>query len=127
MATPVVFGGLLESGVVVVFGLIIVLAVLIALGIRAASWWFAAFVASVVYAVVIPDRIDPVYVRPDPAAAAAFNLIATGIVTYLVMIYFVRQRDRFQKQSDDLLHNILPDEIATRLKADTTMIADSFE
>ena len=121
------FGGLLESGIVVVFGLIIVLAALIALGIRAASWWFAAFVASIVYAVVIPDWMDPVYVRPDPAAAAAFNLIGTGIVTYSVMIYFVRQRDSFQKQSDDLLHNILPDEIAGRLKADTTMIADSFE
>jgi len=42
------------------------------------------------------------------------------------MAYFVRQRDRFQQQSDDLLHNILPDEIATRLKTDTSMIADDF-
>jgi guanylate cyclase len=42
------------------------------------------------------------------------------------MAYFVRQRDRFQKQSDDLLHSILPDEIATRLKTDTSMIADDF-
>ena len=121
------FGGLLKSGLVVVYGLIFVLAALIAFGIRAASWWFAAFVASVVYATMIPNWIDPVYVRPDSAAAAAFNLIATGIVTYAVVIYFVRQRDRFQKQSDDLLHNILPDEIASRLKASTTMIADSFE
>jgi adenylate cyclase len=120
------FGGLLESGLVVVFGLIIALAALIALGIRAASWWFAAFVASVVYAVVIPNWIDPVY-EPQPGADAAFNLIAAGVVTYAILIYFVRQRDRFQKQSDDLLHNILPDEIASRLKVESTMIADSFE
>jgi guanylate cyclase len=56
-----------------------------------------------------------------------FNLIATGVVTFVVTVYFVRQRDRFQKQSDDLLHNILPDEIAARLKANASMVADSFE
>ncbi|HEU4526825.1 MAG TPA: adenylate/guanylate cyclase domain-containing protein [Actinomycetota bacterium] len=120
------FGGLLESGLVVMFGWIIVLAALIALGSRVASWWFAAFAASVVYAVVVPRWIDPIY-PPQSAADAAFNLIATALVTYAVTLYFMRQRDRFQKRSDDLLHNILPDEIATRLKKDTAMIADSFE
>lgn len=120
------FGGLLESGLVVMFGLIIVLAALIALGNRAASWWFAAFVASVVYAIVVPTWIDPLY-APQSAADAAFNLVATALVTFVVMLYFVRQRDRFQKRSDDLLHNILPDEIVTRLKATDSRIADSFE
>lgn len=45
---------------------------------------------------------------------------------YAGMAYFVRQRDRFQQESDDLLHNILPDEIATRLKSDKSMIAEDF-
>jgi guanylate cyclase len=43
------------------------------------------------------------------------------------MAYFVRQRDRFQQESDDLLHNILPAEIAARLKSDSTMIADDYD
>lgn len=120
------FGGLLESGLVVIFNLAIVLAALLALGFRAASWWFAAFVASVVYAALIHNRIDPPY-EPRPSWVAAFNLIATGVLTFVVTVYFVRQRDRFQKQSDNLLHNILPDEIAARLKANTSLIADSFE
>ncbi|HYT77843.1 MAG TPA: adenylate/guanylate cyclase domain-containing protein [Actinomycetota bacterium] len=120
------FGGLLGSGLVVAFGLIIVLAALVAFGPRAASWWFAGFVASVVYAVLIPNWIDPIY-PPQPAADAAFNLVATAVVTFAVMLYFVRQRDRFQRQSDDLLHNILPDEIVSRLKSARTRIADSFE
>jgi adenylate cyclase len=119
------FGGLLESGLIVIFNLAIVLAALLALGFRAASWWFAAFVASIVYAAVIHNRIDPLY-EPRPTSEAAFNLIAFGVLTFVVTVYFVRQRDRFQNQSDDLLHNILPDEIAARLKANTTMIADSF-
>jgi adenylate cyclase len=119
------FGGLLESGLVLIFNLAIVLAALLALGFRAASWWFAGFVASVVYAVLIHNRIDPLY-EPRPTSVAAFNLIAFGVLTFVVTVYFVRQRDRFQRQSDDLLHNILPDEIAARLKANTSMIADSF-
>jgi adenylate cyclase len=120
------FGGLLESGLVVIFNLAIVFAALLALGFRAASWWFAAFVASVIYAASIHNRIDPVY-KPRPTSVAAFNLIAFGVLTFVVTVYFVRQRDRFQKQSDDLLHNILPDEIAVRLKGNSSMVADSFE
>jgi len=42
------------------------------------------------------------------------------------LAYFARQRDRFQQRSDDLLHNILPDEIADRLKDEHTLIADDF-
>jgi adenylate cyclase len=120
------FGGLVESGLVVIFNLAIVLAALLALGYRAASWWFVAFVGSVVYAALINNRVDPVY-EPQPSSVAAWNLIAVGVLTFAVTVYFVRQRDRFQRQSDDLLHNILPDEIAARLKANTSMIAESFE
>src|SRR6266508_3915378 len=120
------FGGLVESGLIVIFNLAIVLAALLALGYRAASWWFAAFVASVVYAASIHNRIDPLY-DPRPTSVTAFYLIALGVLTFVVTVYFVRQRDRFQKQSDDLLHNILPDEIAARLKANASMVADSFE
>jgi class 3 adenylate cyclase len=47
-------------------------------------------------------------------------------VVLAVLDYFAYQRDRFQRRSDDLLHNILPDEIADRLKAGKAMIADDF-
>ncbi len=66
------FGGLLESGLVVIFNLAIVLAALLGFGYRAASWWFAAFVASVVYAALIHNRIDPLYdPRPTPSTSCA--------------------------------------------------------
>jgi adenylate cyclase len=120
------FGGLWPSGVVVIFGLAFALGSMIAVGLKAAMWWFVAFVASVVYAAVIPNWVDPIYELPDPTGDAAFNLIAIGILTVAVLAYFVRQRDRFQARSDDLLHNILPDEIADRLKDGRTMIADDF-
>ena len=43
------------------------------------------------------------------------------------MIYFVRQRDRFQRRSDDLLHAILPDQIAAQLKDQRGTIANDVE
>jgi guanylate cyclase len=70
--------------------------------------------------------VDPIYQPSDPGADAAFNLIAQGVLTLAVLAYFARQRDRFQQRSDDLLHNILPNEIAARLKDEHTMIADDF-
>lgn len=118
------FGGLLASGLVVIFSLVFVLGSLVAIGIKAAAWWFAAFVVSVVYAVVIPNWMHPIYELSDPTVDAALNLIATGIITLAALAYFVRQRDRFQERADDLLHNILPDEIVARLKDGGTMIAD---
>jgi adenylate cyclase len=118
------FGGLLPSGIVVMFSMTFPLAAMIAINLRAAIWWLAAFAVSVVYAVLVPNWVDPIYELSNPVADAAFNLITTGILTIAVLAYFVRQRDRYQKRSDDLLHNILPDEIAARLKDGNTMIAD---
>jgi adenylate cyclase len=121
-----VYGGLLESGLVVVFGLVFVLGSLVAISLRAAIWWFVVFVASVVYSIAIPRLVGPIYELVDPTADAAFNLVATGVLVLAVLAYFVRQRDRFQQRSDDLLHNILPNEIADRLKDGRAMIADDF-
>jgi adenylate cyclase len=127
LGATALFGGLYGSSLTVVFGLLIALAALLVFGVRAALWWFAAYVASVVYAVAITGRLDPLYVRPDAETQAGVALIATGIVAFSIMLYFARQRDRFQRRSDDLLHNILPEEIAARLKDAPAMIADTFE
>ncbi len=121
------FGGLYGSSLSVVFGMVIVLAVLLVFGLRTATWWFLAYVASVVYAVAITGQVKPIYSAPEAAGQAGFYLIATGIIVLAVTGYFVRQRDRFQQRSDDLLHNILPDEIAARLKDSRSMIAEGFE
>jgi adenylate cyclase len=118
------FGGLFPSGLVVVFGLDVALGALLAIGVWAGVGWFGVFVLSVLYAVAIPHWVEPIYKLNDPTGNAAFALIATGILTMAVMIYFVRQRDRFQQRSDDLLHAILPVHIAAQLKDNPGTIAD---
>ena len=99
VAGPVIdtamFGGLLPSGLLVIFGLDVALGALLAIGLTAGLVWFGLFLLSVVYALAIPHWVDPIYTLNDPTGNAAFNLIATGIVTMAVMIYFIRQRDRF--------------------------------
>ena len=127
LGTTALLGGLWPSGLTVILGLIIVLAAAIAFSLRAALWWFAVFFASVIYAAVIPHWIEARYLVEDPTADAVVNIVVTASLTLAVVLYFARQRDRFQRQSDDLLHNILPDEVADRLKADNRMIADHFD
>jgi len=127
LASTALLGGLWPSGLTVILGLIIVLAAAIAFSLRAALWWFAAFFASVIYAAVIPHWMEARYLVEDPTADAVVNIVVTASLTLAVVLYFARQRDRFQRQSDDLLHNILPDEVADRLKADNRMIADHFD
>lgn len=124
MLDTAMFGGLLPSGLLVSFGLVVALGALLAIDLWAGLIWFGVFVLSIVYALAVPHWIDPIYVLDYPTAEAAFNLVTTGIVTMAVVIYFVRQRDRYQQRSDDLLHAILPDQIAAQLKDEPGTIAD---
>ncbi|MBM4419001.1 MAG: adenylate/guanylate cyclase domain-containing protein [Chloroflexi bacterium] len=55
------------------------------------------------------------------------NLIGAGAVVSAILAHFVRQRDRYQRESDELLLNMLPAPIATRLKSSHEMIAEEFD
>src|SRR5262245_14570599 len=124
MIETAMFGGLIPSGLIPLFVLNFVLVALLGIGVRAAIWWFVAFVAGVLYAAAVPNLVDPIYTRADPTGIVVFNLIGTGALTVAVLAYFVRQRDRFQQRSDELLHNVLPDAIVRRLKDEGGTIAD---
>jgi guanylate cyclase len=127
LVATVMYGGLLEAGLLMAFGVLVVVGALIALDVKAAFWWFVAYLVSLYLAVVLPEWIDPIYdVEPAAAGDIAGTIGGATVFVFAGMAYFVRQRDRFQKESDDLLHNILPDEIAARLKTDPSMIADNF-
>jgi guanylate cyclase len=104
-----------------------VLGALIALNLRSAFVWFVVFTVSVIAAAWLPTWIGAIYPVEASAAELAINISGVTVLVFATMAYFVRQRDRFQRQSDDLLHNILPHEIAKRLKAENKMIADHFE
>jgi guanylate cyclase len=127
VAITVLLGGFFASGLQVGWSLIAVLGALVAFSMRAAAFWFLAFVSAVVVAAASSSFVEPRYVLSDPQADGASTIIGVTILVFIVMAYFVRQRDRYQRQSDDLLHNILPEEIAAQLKDDSGMIAEQFE
>ncbi len=124
----VLLGGVLEAELTIAWTILAVIGALIALDRRAAFAWFLVVVISMALGALLPEWVEPVAeAGPAPVGSMMATLIGLSVFSYAGMAYFVRQRDRFQKESDDLLHNILPDEIATRLKADRSMIADDFE
>jgi guanylate cyclase len=127
LAGTVVLGGLVPSALVILFGLLTVVGGLILFPLRRAWLWLAGFLLTLIMGVALPEWITPLHqIEPSPGEIAGTIVGATAFV-FAGMAYFVRQRDRFQQQSDDLLHNILPDEIAARLKNSKTMIADDYE
>lgn len=127
LAGTIVLGGLVPSEVIVLFGLLSVVGALIVLPFLAAVGWFLAYLFTLFLAVVLPQQIEPVHVVEWSAAGIAGTIVGVTVFVFAAMAYFVRQRDRLQSESDDLLHNILPDEIAGRLKSGTSMIADDYE
>ncbi|MDH3426378.1 MAG: adenylate/guanylate cyclase domain-containing protein, partial [Acidimicrobiia bacterium] len=127
LAATVIDGGLVPSELVILFGLLSVLGALIVLSVRAAFGWLLAYGVTLVLAVVLPNWIEPLHDVEGSAGGMAGTVFGVTVFVFAGMAYFVRQRDRFQRESDDLLHNILPDEIARRLKAERTMIADDYE
>lgn len=118
------YGGLTPSAATISWALIAVLGALIVFSIRSASYWFLGFAVAVVVAASMPSWVEPTYTLRDVGSDLAVNLIGSTFLAFLVMAYFVKQRDRLQDQSDTLLHNILPNMIADRLKSGETSIAD---
>jgi guanylate cyclase len=126
LAATIIAGGLIPSSLVIAFGMIAVVGAVIVFDTWAALAWYLAFLLTLALAVVLPGVIPPIHVVETTAANIAFTIFGVTLFVFAAMSYFVRQRDRLQTESDGLLHNILPDEIARRLKASQTMIADDY-
>ena len=72
-------------------------------------------------------QIEPLYELSNIEFVAIFNLIVVVLFVYYMMLYYVRQRASLLTQSDGLLRNILPAEIADRLKTSDETIADDYD
>ncbi len=126
LAETILQGGIQPTSGEILWGLLSVLGALVAFNVRAGLAYFIGFCVNVTAAAILPNWIEPLYIVEGSAGDLTFNIIAVCAVVFATMAYFVRQRDRFQQQSDDLLHNILPEEVAARLKTESTMIADYY-
>src|SRR5260370_25589448 len=97
----------------------------------AAGWaWLAGFATVVLVSAAFDEALArSVAALPTFAQTAlfAFNLCGVAAIVTLVRAYFRIQRDQAMERSERLLLNVLPPEIAERLKRQEYPIADRFD
>ena len=126
----VALGGLAPSGMVIIWGFLAPLGA-IAFGSARIAWrWFAAFIITLVAVTPLSAILRPDAAAMSPGLVVAFlvlNAVVVAFISFVLLVTFARQREEAQRQADALLLNILPAEIAERLKADPRQIADQFD
>lgn len=91
--------------------------------------WFLAWVGLVVLSGLLQPFID----SPNNLSTAlitfffVINLVGVGVLIFLMVYYFVGQKNIFQEQSENLLLNILPKDIVSILRTEPRTIADHFD
>ena len=123
-------GGYVKGSAVVVWSFFAPLSALVFFGPPAGWAWLAGFIAVIgISAVFDAGLARSVPALPGPAQTALFALNFSGVaaVVTVVLAYFRIQRDRATERSERLLLNVLPPEIAERLKRQEYPIADRFD
>jgi adenylate cyclase len=126
-------GGLVRSGVNVIWGLVAPMLSMLLFGQREATLWFVVFLVGTVCVVFAPASVfsDPVQSDMTIVVTTTFNLVFFGALMMLAITWFVqlrtiveRQLQEEQARSEALLLNVLPEGVARRLK-DGIRIADA--
>jgi adenylate cyclase len=129
-AGTVMLGGLREASGVVLWCLFAPLGA-VAFDRPVRAWpWFAAFVATILLALVLSE-----VVRPDGADLPegfvrtfdVLNIVVVSAVAMLLLVTSARGRDVAQARVETLLLNVLPADVAQRLQSDPGSIADHFD
>jgi guanylate cyclase len=136
-----VLGGFVNSSGVILWSLTSPVGAMLFAGRKQATGWFAGFAALVVFAGlmdagVLPMGLSPVSPPSVDLTTTFFimNIVGPSVVVFLLLAYSTRQRDRSrelllleQAKSEQLLLNVLPRSIATRLKAGEATIAECYD
>jgi adenylate cyclase len=125
-------GGFLPSSGIVLWSFTAPLGALLFASRRDATRWFGAFLGVIGLSAVLEPFLTPAEI-PHWIVIAFFalNILGVTATSYLLLHYFVRERDRAaaliaaeRERSERLLLNVLPEPIAERLKAGESPIAD---
>jgi adenylate cyclase len=129
-------GGFLPSGAVGMWGVLAPAGALVFSGPRAGLRWYVAYLAVFMVSGVAGQLAGPVSSVPDwfTSTMLGLNVALAGSIVFILLATFLGQRDRAmdalareQERSERLLLNVLPREIAPRLKAGESPIADVYE
>jgi class 3 adenylate cyclase len=118
-------GGFAASSGVSLWALTSPLGALMFAGWRESRPWFAAYIALLAVSIALEPFLEPADI-PERTRVAFFaaNLAGVSATAYLLLRYFVREREREHARSERLLLNVLPEPVADRLKREEGVIAD---
>jgi class 3 adenylate cyclase len=126
----VALGGLRESSGVILWSLFAPLGA-VAFDRPGRAWaWFAAFVATLLLALVFSEVVRPNGADLPEGFVRTFdvlNIVVVSFVAMLLLVTFARGREAAQERVERLLLNVLPADIAQRLQSDPNSIADHFD
>lgn len=127
-AVTVSLGGFSQSSVVIIWAALCPLAALLLEDLGRTLFWLLGFVLLLAASAILQPYLHP---TPLPAAFVtwffALNLGMVITITFMLLYYFVDQRNFYQERSEVLLLNILPREISEALKAEQRTIAAHYD
>ena len=129
-------GGFLPSAGVGLWGILAPVGALVFIGPRAGLRWYVAYLAVFLISGIAGQIVGPLSAVPEwfTNTMLGLNIAVGSSIVFALIATFLAQRDRAmealareQERSESLLLNVLPREIAPRLKAGESPIADSYE
>jgi guanylate cyclase len=122
-------GGFVGGSAVILWALICPLGALLFDKPRHAPLWFLAFAGLIILSGFLQPYLRPTSNLPPEIVRFFFviNLLGVGALVFLLVFYFVGQKNIFQEKSEALLLNVLPKEIAAILKNEQRTIADHYD
>ena len=117
-------GGFKESSGVVIWAALCPLAALLLEDLRRTTFWILGFVLLLIASAILQPHLRAANL-PEAFVTWFFvlNVGAMIAIAFVLLYYFVGQRNFFQERSEMLLLNILPKEISEALKAAPRTIA----
>ena len=126
VALTIILGGFVNSGLVILWSALTPFAAMILETQRRAIGWFLAFLTIIVGSGTVQNWIAFQQPLPEFFIRVSFvmNLGSAFIITFITAYYFIFQKEMYKARSESLLLNILPREIAEKLKAKPRHIAE---
>lgn len=123
-------GGIVNSGVLVSWGLLAAMASVLVLKPKYSIFWAGVNVVGFMGLLVFDEPLSKNSLPlPDNFGLVNgfFNSLWITFLAMLLILYLVRELEKAQDLADRLLYNILPSKIAVRLKQNPGTIANAYE
>ncbi len=125
----VALGGFIKGSAVVLWAALCPMGAMLFDEPRRARKWFLAFLGVVVLSGFLQPLLDFSNNLPPEVVTFFFviNIVGVSSLIFLMVYYFVGEKNAFLARSEELLLNILPAEIAAILRDEHRAIADQFD